>query len=85
MMRLPRDAANTRRRDYPNGLLKKRTTARGAGATYGYDPAGRLITTVYSGVPTPNVTRSYYRNGALKTVRDATAGETGSLRQDKHR
>ena len=61
---------------HSNGLLKKRQTARGAGATYGYDPAGRLLTTVYSGVPTPNVTRSYYRNGALKTVRDAAGLHT---------
>ena len=54
-----------------SGRLHTRALARGITTTYAYDLAGRLTTTTHSDGTTPTVTRTYWRNGILKTVSDA--------------
>jgi RHS repeat-associated protein len=57
-----------------SGLLQTRSWARGIVTTYGWTPAGDLATVSYSD-DTPDVTRTYRRDGSLATVTDA-AGTT---------
>lgn len=59
---------------HDSGLLQRRTWARGLFAEYGWNNAGELATVSYSD-DTPDVTRTYRRDGSLATVTDA-AGTT---------
>jgi RHS repeat-associated protein len=65
-----------------SGLLQKRTWARGLSADYGWTPAGDLQSIDYSDT-TPDVGRTYRRDGSLATVTDAagttTYGYNGTL------